>query len=442
MFCLNSRAFEILKAEIDRRCQNNPAGQIQREIALKRLEKLCVRKGQPLTIEDLRNTLNDLFPDFNEQVLQRAAKANQPTSPWLKWATVAAIALPSIAGAVWVLNLPYPMIRYPVARTMPMLLLPSFISMDHNYRAAIATTEQADQLVNQATSPADFELGATRVKTAQKHLDALPVWFLGYYPSAYCGWFGCSWRFTLDEFEQARKGVARMDAKLFQEKNAYTTLTQAEQTLNDAKQKYQAAPGMADKQTALAQWQQSMDNLQAIPRETLAGRTAQTKLVAYQRDFQQGAGFTANNVRSGSVIQAAKLAAETAEQFSSKPMQPENVWQEAEKLWQDAIAPLEKIKEDDPDYVPAQKLLQTYKTKLTNVKIRREEEQQSVQAYEAAQRQTQTLLASVDQNAKTLTPTQTGQLQEVVATLKKVRPNTTVYADAQTMLKSAQSKLR
>lgn len=41
-------------------------------------------------------------------------------------------------GVLWVVNLPYPPIRYPVARTAPILLLPSYISIDSNYREAIA----------------------------------------------------------------------------------------------------------------------------------------------------------------------------------------------------------------------------------------------------------------------------------------------------------------
>lgn len=102
---------------------------------------------------------------------------------------------------LWVVNLPYPMIRLPVARTAPILLLPSYMSMDYHYRRAIARVEQADQLINQATSAADLTLGEVKVKEAQQHLDALPVWFLGYWPQ-YTFWFG--WQFTLDEFKTAK----------------------------------------------------------------------------------------------------------------------------------------------------------------------------------------------------------------------------------------------
>ncbi|MFQ4141339.1 hypothetical protein [Chlorogloeopsis sp. ULAP02] len=74
------------------------------------------------------------------------------------------ILVTTVTGSVWVVNLPYPMIRWPVAKTAPILLLPSFISMDRNYRGTVNYVEQADQLINKATSQADIEYGADKVK--------------------------------------------------------------------------------------------------------------------------------------------------------------------------------------------------------------------------------------------------------------------------------------
>jgi len=440
MFCLNQSAFDILKAEIQRRCAKHPAGQVQQDIAIKRLEKWRQRSGEPLTLVQLRETLNDLFPDFDEQVLKRAAKANRPASPvWgrLKFATIAIV---SLTGGIWFLNLPYPMIRYPVANTIPFVLLPSFMSMDHNYRQAIAITEQADQLVNQATSPADFDLGTTKVKQAQSHLNALPVWFLGYYPSTYCGLFACGWRFTLDEFQHARKEVARMEARLFQERNALTQVNDAEQAIAVAKQKYQQSD-IATKQAALAEWQTAMDTLETVSTNTLAGRTAQTKLVAFERDFQEMAGFTANNERTGKIILAAQLAAATAQKFSSKSAQTVIEWQEAEKLWEAAIAPLKEVGREDPDYGKVQELFQSYQIKLSQTQIRLEQERASVQAYQEAQQMTQALIASVPEHEKFLSRVHYSQIQRIVDKLNKVFPQTTVYQDAQVLLKSAQKRL-
>jgi hypothetical protein len=232
MLRLNQRAFDILKTEVLKK-GDDFATQVQREIVLKRWEKLQRQNGKPLTLDELRETVSDLFPDFSETVLQKAARANRPTPPIWNTIKVGTIAIVGTVGGLWFLNLPYPMIRYPVAKTVPIVLLPSYISMDSNYRQAIANTEQADQLVNQATSTADLELGELKLKEAQKNLDALPVWFLGYYPNFYMGWFQWGWRFTLDEFEQARKNVGRMEARVFQEKNAQKLLDQSDQAISE-----------------------------------------------------------------------------------------------------------------------------------------------------------------------------------------------------------------
>jgi predicted translin family RNA/ssDNA-binding protein len=437
MYRLNKRAFEILKTEIERCSTDDIAGQVQKEIAFRRLEKLCNQEGTPLSLEELQDTIDDLFPDFSKKVLKAAAHANRPPSPTWLGIKVAVITVAGVAGGIWFLNLPYPPIRYPVSRIAPIVLLPSFMSMDHHYRQAIALTEQSDQLINQATSAADLELGSTKVKDAQKHLDALPVWFLGYYPQVYCGWFGCGWRFTLDEFQQARKEVARMDAKVFQEKNAQTQMEKADQTVGEAKQQYQKAGNSAQKQTAIAQWQQGMDFLNQVPGETLAGRMAKTKLQVYERDFQQATGLTAGNTRSGNLIQAAKAFANVAQQTTKGNAHSVAEWQEIQNQWQAAIDRIEQIKEDNPDYEQAQELLANYQQKQSQARIRLEAEKESVQAYEQAQQLTQTLLA----NAKSLEPNQVAsQLQAIENQLDKVQPGTTVFAKAQTLQKSAENK--
>ena len=216
------------------------AGAVYRSMVIKRLEKLRSQNGTFASIEEIRDTFKDEFPNFSESALKAAVKANRAPGVFGKIVFAGSL-IGAGAGIIWLLNLPFPMIRWPVAKTMPILLLPSFISMDHNYRQAIALVEQSDQLVNKATAAADFDLGETKAKQAQKHLDALPVWFLGYYPETYCSFFGCTWRFTVDEFQAARKNVGRMDAQIFQQKNAFTQLAEVEQTLNTAKQQYQQA---------------------------------------------------------------------------------------------------------------------------------------------------------------------------------------------------------
>ncbi|HEY9890176.1 MAG TPA: hypothetical protein V6D02_17345, partial [Candidatus Obscuribacterales bacterium] len=216
---LNHRAYTILAKEVNRLVQD-PLESVRRDIILRRLNKLCAQAGTPLTYAELKAEIEDIFPDFDDKILQKAARANQRSSGKLGLVGAAIAGTALAVGGVWVLNLPYPMIRWPVSKTIPIVLLPSFMSMDHHYRQSIALVEQADQLVNQATSAQDIDLGADKAQQAQHHLDQLPVWFLGYYPQRYCSLFSCGWRFTYDEFEEARKAIGRMEAKVFQEENA------------------------------------------------------------------------------------------------------------------------------------------------------------------------------------------------------------------------------
>jgi hypothetical protein len=339
---------------------------------------------------------------------------------------------------VWVLNLPYPMIRKPVAQKAPILLLPTYISMDYHYRQAIALVEQADQLVNQATSPADFELGEVKVKEAQQHLDALPVWFLGYWPQ-YTFWFG--WQFTLDEFKSARASIGRMQAKLFQEKNAQTQLNQAEQALNAAKQQYQQGSAGA-RSSAIASWQAALDQLDQIPSATLAGRIAQTKLVAGKRDFEQVAGLAAGNARTNTLIEAAQQFALAADQATQNPPHTATEWEEIAGLWEQAINQLKRVPLEDPGYVEAQKFQAHYQTNLGMVRTRLQAEQASVEALKEAQRQIDNLITSTPTDAASVNRNQLiGQLQGIINQLEAVQAGTTAYPRAQELLQSGQKKL-
>ncbi|MBR8833576.1 MAG: hypothetical protein DSM106950_05920 [Stigonema ocellatum SAG 48.90 = DSM 106950] len=346
--------------------------------------------------------------------------------------------LTSAAGMFWVVNLPYPMIRKPIAKTAPILLLPSFISMDHNYRGAINSLEQADQLVNKATSSSDVERGGEKVKEAQKNLDNLPVWFLGYYPQSYCSLFGCTWKFTLDEFEDARRRVARMDAKVFQEKNALGLLTQGEQALNTAKQQYEQTKNTQDNQKAIASMQAAMDSLEQIPKETLAGKMAQTKLAAYKRDFGNLTSSAASNNQTSTLIEAAKLFGLQAAQASQNPPHTASEWGQIETLWLQAIVRLEKIQVADTNYLEAQKLLVTYQANSGIAQTRRTAESTSQEILKQANQQIQRLIAYPPSNPQQLK----GEIQGIINQLKTVQPGTTAYTEAQQLLLSAQNKLK
>ncbi len=424
------------------------AWQVQREIVLRRLEKLTLQEGTPLGHADLRDAIVDLLPDFKEKAIRAAAIANRPPSS--RWTGIklgipfkvrlALMALGTTIGGVLIANLPIPAIRFPVAQAAPFLLTPSYVSMDHHYRRAITLVEQADQLVNQSTAFEDLELGSTKVKDAQQHLDALPVWFLGQYPTAYCQWSNCYWRFTQDEFRAARQDVARMEATLFQEHNARTELVKAEQALADAKQALQQAKG-AERRKTISEWQGAIDSLEQIPSQTLAGRMAQEKLVVAKRDFEQTTGAEVAHTLSTNLIGAAKQFATAAQHPDQKPPHDVGQLRAIEDLWEEAIAPLIKISERDADYPEAQKLLVTYKKARAYVKIQLQAEEESTRAYGKAQQLTQQLMTNAE-NPFTMNRAQvSSRLQTIIQELEKVKQGTTPYTDAQTLIESAKKRL-
>ncbi|MEM9508861.1 MAG: hypothetical protein AAGA16_14465, partial [Cyanobacteria bacterium P01_E01_bin.35] len=193
---LNNKGYEILAAAIKQAAAKDPvAGEVSQKVALKRIQQLNSTKGTPVTEAELKDLISDLFLDFDSKAAKKEVRVNRsPSTFW--WMTKIALGLGSLTGLIWVLNLPYPMIRRPVAKTAPIILLPSYLRMDRNYRQAIAKVEQADQLVNRATSLEDLKLGQEKVNQAQQNLDALPVWFLGYEPQMYRTFFSFGWKFT------------------------------------------------------------------------------------------------------------------------------------------------------------------------------------------------------------------------------------------------------
>lgn len=434
---LNNRAYNILAKEVNRLVQD-PLESVRRDIILRRLDKFRLQTGQPLTYVELKAEIEDIFPEFNDTILKRAARANRGAGK-LILVRNGVIGATVVAGSVWALNLPYPMIRWPVSKVAPIVLLPSFMSMDHSYRQAISLVEQADQLVNQATSGQDIELGATRVQAAQRHLDNLPVWFLGYYPQTYCTWFSCTWRFTYDEFEAARRAIGRMEAKVFQEENALKLLEQGTEAVDAAKQQYQSATAMPAKIEAVTAWQAGIDMLNEIPSETLAGRMGQTKLEAYRRDFSQVSGILADGSRSSNLIEAARQFAWTASEEAQNPPHREETWQRIADLWQQAINRLEQVPVDNAGYAEAQRMLAEYQNKLGVVEERLSAEQRSRQAFESAQSQAVDLGARVE----TLdTVRYASALQGIINALNQVQPGTTAHEPAQQLLQAVQARLR
>lgn len=104
---LNNRAYTLLAEEL-KRLVNGPLEEVRREIVLRRLTKFTLQEGPPLTYGEIKATIEDIFPEFSEAVLHKAARANRRSRGKFGLIKTAMIGLTVSAGGLWVLNLPYP----------------------------------------------------------------------------------------------------------------------------------------------------------------------------------------------------------------------------------------------------------------------------------------------------------------------------------------------
>lgn len=371
------------------------------------------------------------------------SKAQRPARRIVRTVCFLACGLGIPAAALWIANLPYTPIRYPVARHAPVLLLPSYMSADQHYRQAIMYLEQAKQLIDNATTAADIDLGAESLMKAQKSLDALPIWLWDGLPTYRYGWY--DWRFSPSSLNAARREAGRLQSKVFQERNAQTSLMEAEQALVTAKQNYQQSfqqpnPSI-QQQAAIQAWQAALDQLKQLPPQTLAGKTATQKLTAYQRDFQEVVGLAAGSQQTATLIGAAREFGARAAQASQNSPHSVAEWQRVESLWQEAIARLQQVRTTDVNYAAAQKLLADYTDNLEQIKIRTATEAQSLRTLETARSKIQNLLASSSNQPDAYRNQLVSQLQGIITDLQQVQPGTTAYLEAQNLLLSAQNRL-
>jgi len=344
------------------------------------------------------------------------------------------------AAGLWVVNQPYPPIRRPIARTMPLLLLPSYINLDQDFRAAIALTQQSTQLIDNAASFADIEIGAQKVAEAQKRLDALPIDLLNYW-DGYASW-GRDWRLSPIAFNTARAEIGRLTAKVFQEQNAHTALTTAEQALNTARQQYQTATLPLDTRAAITAWRAALNQFELVPSQTLAGKTARQKLDANQQEFQETVGLAAESQQTAALIDGAKQSGMQAALMGQNPPHPTYKWAEVERLWETAIAQLASIPTTDlAGYSEARKILGGYQSNLAQIRIRRQTEENAVQLLRQAQADVSYLQGSVPQYGAGDRNDVISRLQRIVDQLEQVQPSTTVYPEAQVLLLNAKNKL-
>lgn len=350
---------------------------------------------------------------------------------WIKNLVIVGIVLGIPATIVTVANLPVAFIRQSIAKTAPALLIPTYLSLEENFKQSVIALESARTLILQPTSAKDIDRGRERLAEAKERINSIPAWFIDEWDRYYTHyrWYYYDWRFSPAGFQRARSEIGELEARAFQEANALNTLTEVISTLDQAKLQYQQSKTDADKRLRVTQWRTALDQLNAIPSTTLAGKQAQQKLATFERDFQEIVGLIAGNQRINSLISTAREYSKRAADMGRNPPHSAERWRQIKEFWREAIAELEKIPESDVvGYTQARSMIAEYKLQLAEVDRRMSDEQNSLQAYESAQDQVTKLI----ENAERLDRLQmTARLRQIMRDLDKVSNGTTSYLKAQ-----------
>jgi hypothetical protein len=347
------------------------------------------------------------------------------------------------AGILYVVNLPYPVIRQPVSKVAPLLLLPSNMSMDANFKKGQATVEESRQLIESPTSQEDLDRGESKLKEGKSALDSIPAWYVADWGDYSRGYWG-GWEFSPAGLQMARIKAGQLEAKVFQEKNAQIALTNVENDLAIAKATFPKATSPIEKKLAVQNWQAAIDRLNQIPLQTMAGRKAQQLVGTSTRDLKAVSGIAGGNEKVFSLINGAEEFAKKAAESGRNPPHTSDRWNEISKMWQDAIDRLQQIPSDDlQGFTEAQKRLAEYKNNLSEVKVRLKNEQEAVQALDRANQNLTNLWAILPKEGKDLNKNLTySKFKSVNDDLEKIKGGTTVYLKAQEIKIKVQQQMK
>ncbi|MEM9905059.1 MAG: hypothetical protein AAF921_08570 [Cyanobacteria bacterium P01_D01_bin.44] len=428
---------------LDYLCSGQKLAQKKRQTVLKRLGELHHQPGPPLTYDELSAVILKAFPEFDEQVLRRAAQLNRPNLlvKLAQQGVGAVIGVGAIALSLWVANLPHPSIRKPLAKAVPILLTPSFRQMDYHYRQATTHRAQAAQLIQSATHVNDIAQISSQTAQAQQHLDQIPDWFLDVYPQRYCSWVSCSWQFSQAEFDTAQTQLKQLQTQLKQEKLALGQLQTAILSMETAQRRYEVMQTSTEKLAAINDLKSGLEKLSTVPQNTLAGEIAQAELVTVQSTYQ---GLTVQSSPSPvnqphPALQAAQQYATQAAQVAQNPPLTVDTWKNAAALWQTAIAQLDQVPDHSPSAANAKTLRVNYVNNLQQIQAKQALEQTATQTLSQVREQAQTL---IEMQNKPPTPTLLTELQTVMGQLQSVPPGTTAYKEAQAMLIQIEQQFR
>lgn len=368
-----------------------------------------------------------------------STKPNVFQTAWrrIKFLTVT---IGTLGAGLTIANLPFPGIRETIAQKAPVLLLPSVAAWDYHYREGMVDFQQAEQLIQQAKHPNDLDQGDRKLKSAQSHLNALPLQgFEQYGDTYYCTFRNCGWNFSSREIQQRREEAGRIEAILTQERNLQSQLKQITETIANTEAEFKTTKDNAKKQTILAKWEQNLSQLDMLGSNSLMGRIARTQHLRVSANYQKITGLTQAQTKSGNLLESAVPFAKAAQKLTnSKKSHSVAEWEAIDRQWDNAIQQIQDIPVDNADYVKSRKILSDYQQQSDRAKIRLTEERTAVDSLQAIEVQINTLV----QNHSSLNRDQAkAQLMTIEAKLKKIPQGTTAYDQAQDWLKSLQKRL-
>jgi hypothetical protein len=350
------------------------------------------------------------------------------------------VTIGTLGAGLTIVNLPFPGIRETIAQKAPVLLLPSVASWDYHYREGMVDFQQAEQLIQQAKHPNDLDQGDRKLKSAQSHLNALPLQgFEQYGDTYYCTFRSCGWNFSSREIQQRREESGRIEAILTQERNLQLQLKQITETIANTEAEFKITKDEAKKQIILAKWEQNLSQLDMLQSNSLMGRIARTEHDRVSANYQKITGLTQAQTKSGNLLQAAAPFAQAAQKLTAaNSIHSVDEWQAIVRQWDAAIDQLQSIPVENPDYVKSRKVISDYQQQLDRAKIRLNQERTAAEDLKVIETRINTLV----QNHTSLNRDQAkAELMTIEAKLKSIPKNVTSYDQAQDWLASLRKRL-
>ncbi len=345
----------------------------------------------------------------------------------------------TLGAGLTIVNLPLPGIREAIAQKAPILLLPSVAAWNYHYREGMVDFQQAEQLIQQAKHPNDLDQGDRKLKSAQSHLNALPLQgFEQYGDTYYCSFRNCGWNFSSREIQQRREEAGRTEAILTQERNLQSQLKQITDTIANTEAEFKNTKDESKKQIILTKWEQHLSQLNMLQSNSLMGRIARTEHNRVSANYQKITGLTQAQTKSGNLLQAAAPFAQDAQKLTAGKSHSVAEWQSIVRQWDNAIAQLQSIPVENADYVKSRKVISDYQQQSDRAKIRLAEESTAAESLQTIEVRINTLV----QNHSSLNRDQAkAELMTIEAKLKKIPIGTTAYDQAQDWIRSLQKRL-